>query len=133
LVVVFVVALVLSPVVRGRDSFPLSTYPMYAETRGRTVTVSTAVRRDGRGTVHRLSLGAIAGTDDPLLAESAIANAIAHGQADELCAEIAGRLSPDVRGDAVEIVEERHDAVAAAAGEESVLHRRLVARCSVRG
>jgi hypothetical protein len=133
LVVVFVVALVLSPAVRDHDSFPLSTYPMYAETRGRTVTVSTAVRRDGLGRVHRLSLGAIAGTDDPLLAESAVANAIANGRADEMCAEIAARLAPGRHGDAIEVVEERHDAVAAAAGEGSMLHRRVVTRCSVQG
>jgi hypothetical protein len=105
---------------------------MYAETRGRIVTVSTAVRRDGGGQVHRLSLEAIARTDDPLLAESAVVNAVAGGHADEMCADIAARIAPGAVGDAIEVVEERHDAVAAAAGERSLLRRRLLARCPVR-
>ena len=68
------------PVVRGHDSFPLSTYPMYAETRGEAVSISTAVGLDGTGGRRRLSLQAIAETDDPLIAESAVDDAVRRGR-----------------------------------------------------
>jgi hypothetical protein len=125
-VVVVAVAL---PAVRNRDSFPLSTYPVYATARGSTVTLATAVAVDADGTVQRLSLRTIARTDDPLIAESFVDEAIDSGRADALCRDIAGR-APD-GSTAIEVVEERHDVIAHAEGDDSLLERTVHARCSV--
>jgi hypothetical protein len=127
--VVACIAAVFAPVVRDRDSFPLSTYPMYADRGTRIGMLATAVGVDAGGAEHRLSLATIASTDDPLIAESFVSGAIGAGRANELCAQIAGRLSrPLVR---VEVVEERHDFVARAKHEASLLERRVRARCEV--
>lgn len=127
LVVVCVIAAVALPAVRDRDSFPLSTYPVYASARGRVATINTAVGYDAAGTMHRLSLSAIADTDDPLIAESAVARAVATGRADELCKEIARRTSSAVTQ--IEVVEERHDIVAWTIGDESLRGRTVHAEC----
>ena len=116
--------------VRGHDSFPLSTYPMYAETRGDAVSISTAVGVDASGARRRLSLRAIADTDDPLIAESAVDDAVRRGEADALCAEIAARVADGI--ERVEVVAERHDVVARAAGRPSLLARSVRATCGVR-
>jgi len=118
------------PVVRGHDSFPLSTYPMYAETRDDVVSISTAVGVDASGARRRLSLRAIADTDDPLIAESAVDDAVRRGEAGALCAEIAARVPDDL--ERVEVVAERHDVVARAAGRPSLLDRSVRASCGVR-
>ena len=68
---------------------------------------------------RRLSMDVIARTDDPLIAASRVADAVAAGRADELCAEIAGRAPSDVV--AVIVVRERHDVVDGARGEDSLL------------
>jgi hypothetical protein len=115
------------PAVRGRDNFPLSTYPMYAETRGDDVSIATAVGVDGRGRERRLSLRTIAETDDPLIAEAAVDNAIQRGEADQLCAEIATRVAGDI--ERVDVVDERHDVVARAEGDPSLLSRSVEATC----
>ena len=128
-VVVTVVAVVVLPAVRDRDSFPLSTYPMYAERRGPVDTFPTAVGIDAAGQPQRLSMATIARTDDPLIATSVVRAAIRAGRAGALCAEIAAR-APD-RLAAVEVVEERHDLVAGATGRHSLLDRAVRARCRV--
>ena len=64
------VVLVVSPAMRNRDSFPLSTYPIYAHSRGRLVTFDTVEGVVAGGEIERLSLEAIAQTDDPLIAAS---------------------------------------------------------------
>jgi len=129
-VVVAVLLAVLWPAVRGRDSFPLSTYPMYAETRGEVVSISTAVGVDAAGARRRLSLQAIAATDDPLIAESTVDGAIRGGRADALCATIASRVGSGVTR--VEVVDERHDVVARAAGRPSLVSRSVRASCEAR-
>jgi hypothetical protein len=131
LVVVACVGAVVAPVIRNRDSFPLSTYPMYAD-RGTPIdTLATAVGIDTGGAEHRLSLATIAATDDPLIAESFVSATIAAGRADALCTQIAARVrSPLVR---VEVVEERHDLVARAKHQDSLLDRHVHASCAVQG
>lgn len=129
-----VVAALLAPVVVDRDSFPLSTYPMYARARGDVVTLATARAIDERDDVHALTPGLIAQTDDPLLAAGELRHAIDRDRADERCAEIATRVArathvPDAA--AVEIVIERHDVLARAAGEPSLVERTVHARCAV--
>ena len=122
-------AAVVAPALRNRDSFPLSTYPVYASARSSAVTLSTAVGIDTGGRPVRLSLDVIAQSDDPLIAESLVDDAIAEGRAGELCRAIAERAPDDVT--AIEVVEERHDIVARTVGRASLLQRTVHARCDV--
>jgi hypothetical protein len=122
-------AAVVSPAVLDRDSFPLSTYPMYADRGTRLGTLATAVGVDAAGAAHRLSLATIAATDDPLIAESLLYEAIRAGRAEAFCAQIAGRAGGWLVR--IEVVEERHDLVARAKHEDSLLERHLDASCEV--
>ncbi len=126
----FVVVLV-SPALRDRDSFPLSTQPMYAHDRGRVAELATVVGRDRDGRLVRLSLGAIADTDDPLIAQSTARDAIRRGDADELCRTVAGRVRDRDGLVRVEVVRERVDVVAMADGSQPVGRLTVVASCPV--
>lgn len=122
------VALVL-PFVRDHDSFPLSTYPMYAGARSGVETLPAVFGTDEQGQVERLSTGTIARSDDPLITTSLLRRAIRDGRATALCGEIARRAPAGTVS--VEIVEERLDLVASAAGDDEVLNRTVHARCPV--
>jgi hypothetical protein len=76
-----------------------------------------------------LSIDVIARTDDPLIAASRLADAIAAGRADDVCAQIAARAPSEVVS--VVVVRERHDVVDGARGEDSLLHREQLAQCTV--
>lgn len=123
------IVVLISPALRDHDSFPLSTYPIYATARPREATFVTAHGQRADGSVHRLSIDEIARTDDPLIASSRVADAVAAGRAAELCAEIAARAPSDLV--AVVVVRERHDVVDGARREESLLHSEQLARCTV--
>ena len=92
------------------DDFPISTYPMFTAERGRVVDLDTAVLVDEGGR-HRLSPEEVGGTDEIVAAAVAVSRAVAGGPTALaiLCADIADRV--DERG-SIEIVTERHDAVA---------------------
>jgi hypothetical protein len=124
------VALVL-PFVRHHDSFPLSTYPMYAGARSGVETLPAVLGTDRDGRVERLSTTTIARSDDPLITTSLLRQAIRSGRAEALCGEIAGRAPSGVV--TIEVVEERLDLVASAAGDDEVLDRTVHARCPVAG
>jgi hypothetical protein len=126
-VTLLVLLAVVSPVLRDRDSFPLSTYPMYAGTQPDTVAFSTVVGVDTGGARAHLSLQDIARTDDPLIGQARVEQAIDDGRAAALCAEVAGRASDDVAR--IEVVTERHDVDALAADRESLVDRTLHASC----
>jgi hypothetical protein len=130
LVFLCVLAAVLSPLLTNHDSFPLSTYPMYAGSAPRLDHFLTVVGVDDAGTIHTLSLSTIARTDDPLIAESLIHQAVRGGWADALCTEVAGRVGPEAAS--VEVVDELHDVVAKARGKSSLRDRAVVATCQVR-
>ena len=123
------IVVLISPALRDHDSFPLSTYPIYATARAREATFVTAHGQRADGSPHRLSIDVIARTDDPLIAASRVGDAVASGRADELCAEIAARAPHDVV--TVVVVRERHDLVEGARGEDSVLQSEQLARCAV--
>ncbi|MEX0847075.1 MAG: hypothetical protein WD023_04780 [Ilumatobacteraceae bacterium] len=123
------VAVLISPALRDRDSVPLSTYPVYSSVRPDVATFVTVHGERADGSIHRLSMDVIAQTDDPLIANSRLAGAVAAGRAEGVCAEIAERAPNDVI--AVVVVRERHDVVAAARGEDSLLRRDELARCAV--
>jgi hypothetical protein len=107
----------------------LSTYPVYATARPRQATFVTAYGVTSDGLEHRLSMDVIARTDDPLIAASRTADAVAAGESDELCADIARRAPADYV--AVIVVREEHDVVDAARGDDSILGRDDLANCRV--
>ncbi len=122
-----VVLVVVSPAVRDRDSFPLSTYPMYAGSRSDTAAFSTVVGVDADGARVPLSLPVIARTDDALVGQADVVARIDGAEAAALCAEVAARVPEDVAQ--VEVVTEHHDLVSLVTGEESLLDRNLHATC----
>ena len=128
-VVVVAVLVVVAPALRNRDSFPLSTYPVYASVRPRTQVIDTAVGEGSDGAERRLTMSMIASTDDPLIAEQRVSSAIDSGRADELCVRIASKVGDDVT--VVLVVREVHDVVKAASGEASLQSRSVRARCEV--
>lgn len=81
-----------SPALRNVDSFPLSTQPMYANDRAATARLATVIGRDESGALRRLSMRVAAATDDPLIAQSAVARSIRKGRAIELCRTVADRI-----------------------------------------
>lgn len=88
------------------DSYPLSTYPMFAPNRGAVLNIDTVVRVDSDGVVHRLDPFAISGTDEIVTASVVAVKAIRRGQADLLCQEVAERI-----GDPSSTVEVRTELV----------------------
>lgn len=130
-----VVALVL-PALVDRDSFPLSTYPMYSQSRGDVVTLATANGISSSGERTRLSLDLIGDSDDPLIVAALVRDAIRLGpdSSGRLCAEIAGRVAASGRDGSiarVEVVTESHDVVANTIGDASLAAREVHATCEV--
>ena len=85
------VALVFSPVLRPsqRDSYPLSTYPMFSYDRGRESSLPTAVGVTADGAMLRLSPELISGGYEPVRAFATVEASIANGDTEVLCEEIA--------------------------------------------
>jgi hypothetical protein len=117
---VAVLAAMLGPPLRSppRDSYPLSTYPMFSSDRGRISSVATVVALDRGGAVHRLDPHLVSGADEVMLAVQTAANAVRRGPEASLalCQDVADRVSGagGGLGDVTEVVVrvERHDAVA---------------------
>lgn len=130
LATVAVVVAVASPAVRQRDSYPLSTYPVYASARPGVDEIHTAVGVTDDGRRVRLSLPMIGDSDDPLIVEDRVADAVAARRTDRLCLAIAGRA----RGaglTAIEVATEQVDLVATAADGAPPLARTVHATCPV--
>jgi hypothetical protein len=87
-------AVVLSPLLREpqNDTYPLSTFPMFASDRGEEHHLDTAVMIADDGSVQRLSPELIAGTDEPVLAAVTLTRGIRRGDASIMCEEIAARI-----------------------------------------
>jgi len=120
------------PPVLDRDSFPMSTFPMFAADIDRTQSIDTAVAVAADGAVTRLTPAEIGGTTVVNQAASVVTTAIVGGRADDLCAAIAGRLAGDRSGlAAVEVVTERYDAVHWFDGDRTPIDRLVHARCPV--
>lgn len=120
-----VVVLGFVPLALDRDSYPLSTYPMFSSRRSTKEAVDTAVLVAGNS-VRRLTPDQIAGTDEVIIAAQTVSKAIRRGDADALCLEIARRV--DTTG-VIEVVTERFDAVAWYEGEREPLDRVVHATC----
>ncbi len=127
LVTGLLVLAMLWPMVRNVDGLPLSTYPMYSGARSETLTLLTASGITTTGERSPLSMLQVAQTRDPLIAQSFLNNAVASGSTDAVCLEIAGRAGTSF--DLVEISRERHDIVAYARGDTSLVDRERLASC----
>ena len=107
------VVAVLAPMFRSPapDSFPLSTYPMFAHDRGDHTWLDTVIGRDANGEPIRLSPGLISGSDEPVLASATVTRAIAADAASTLCTHVAERVREGGADDVVtvQVVSERHD------------------------
>jgi len=119
------------PLGLDRDSFPLSTFPMFAADIERTQSVDTAVAIRADGTVVRLTPAEIGGTTVVNQAASVVTTAIVGGRAGELCTTIAGRVAGDAGLVAVEVLTERYDAVRWFDGDRTPVQRAVHARCAV--
>jgi hypothetical protein len=106
---VLAVAAVVAPMFRSPapDSFPLSTYPMFARDRGDDTWVDTVIGRTAEGEVVRLSPMAISGSDEPVLASATVSRALNAGLSESLCRRVAAEVGPPVVR--LEVVSERHD------------------------
>jgi hypothetical protein len=89
------------------DSYPLSTYPMFARDGGDTARLPTVVGVDSAGDHHRLSPTLIAGSDEPVLAAETVLRAIRLGRTEALCEEAARRVGDQYP--AVAVITETHD------------------------
>jgi hypothetical protein len=131
-----VVAVIAVPVLHPDqpDGFPISSYPMFAASRGRDVTVATAVGIDRAGDAHRLDPVAIGGTGEVMQAAETVGLAVRAGEPElsRLCAEIADRLAGDGQLVAVELRSESHDAVAWFDGDRDPAASVTHTRCEVR-
>lgn len=134
-VTVGVLVALLAPVAFDRDSFPLSTYPMYSRARGSESTIVTAQGVLDDGSRRELTPTLIGDSDDPLLVVGELRAALSAGRAAARCGEIAervaGRSSMD-GVDRVEVVSERHDTVERARGDDGLVERTVHASCEVR-
>ena len=88
-----------------RDSFPLSTYPMYAGNREPVMSFISARGLTPSGDQVRLSIGEQGATDDPLIAESRFRRAHATGTLEPLCGDISARVQTERGSDQVATVE----------------------------
>jgi hypothetical protein len=116
LYVVALVVAVASPVLRDPDDdgYPLSTYPMFAHDRGRTVTLAYAIGMTSAGE-RRVLEPELVGTHEVLQAVMVIDGAVASHEVEPLCQRIAVAVAADPDHadiDSVRIVLGTHDAVA---------------------
>jgi len=121
----------------SNDGFPLSTYPMFAQRRGRVheVVSARAVAADGSAVLVPAALIANAETMQAIRTLSRAIRAGEH-ESQQLCERIAGRLASDEqrrRSVRVELVTERVDAIEYLAGRAQSELVRVHARCPVSG
>lgn len=139
LIVVFAVALLAAvawPAVRGpeHDSFPFSSYPMFARPRPPVVQLVTAVAIGRDGAERRLGPSTIGGTPEPVHASVVLGRAVATGRGDVFCAEVAARLAAGDDGReavAVELVRLTIDLIGWYADKREPDARDVLARCPV--
>ena len=116
------------PLMADRDSFPLSTFPMFAADIDRTQAIDTAVGVAGDGAVVRLTPMQIAGTSVVNQAAAVVSAAIVQGRTADLCRTIAARVDDSTE---IEVVTERYDAPSWFDGQRDPVERVVHARCPV--
>ncbi len=126
---VVIPAVLMVPALSGHDSFPISSYPMYAFRRANTDRFQAVLGEDSAGVIRPLPMGLVADTNDTLIAESLIAQAIRNGSAMRLCERVAAHVGAEI--DRVLVVEEIHDVVDRLRGFASLQQRIVHATCAV--
>ena len=121
-------AVALSPLARDprSDTYPLSTYPMFAADRGAAHRIPTVVEVLDDGSTARLSPELIAGTDEPVLTAVTVGRAVRDGQAEDLCGEVAARLGPGRRA---RVQTEHHDVIETVAADAPPWRIEIHAEC----
>ena len=128
-------AAVLSPLVTGAaDSFPISTYPMFARPRGQP-TLYAAIARTSDGSERRLTPSLI-GSAEVLQAKVLITRSVEQGPAatQALCQGIAGRIAASPSAAelrSVEIVRRRYDPIAYFVSGPEPLEQERLQSCPV--
>jgi hypothetical protein len=113
-----------------RDSYPLSTFPMFASDRGPVSGLTNVAGIGAGGEVHRLSAAEVTGTDEVMLAVATVVRAVNEGRAEQLCASVAAGLDrPEVV--AVEVRTERVNSVRWLQGDREPESVTVHARCEV--
>lgn len=133
MVLAVVLGVVLSPLVSGKDSYPHSTYPMFASTPGREATLQVAFGLTADDSLVRLEPRTISGSVEVVHAYATLLRANRTGDQHRLCEEIAARVAtrgPE-RVETVVVAAERHDMVTSVAEGPEPLHRTEHARCPV--
>lgn len=129
---VAVVVLVGSPLLGffAGDSFPVSTYPMFARARGTEVSLPhvVVVRADGS---ERPATPSEVANDEVIQAVSTLRQAIRAGEdaTGALCARVASRVGDGAAE--VRVVTSRYDAVAYYTGERAPLGQTVHVTCPV--
>ena len=128
LAAVIAAAVVLSPLLREprNDTYPLSTFPMFATDRGEEHYLDTAVMIVDDGSVRRLSPELIAGTDEPVLAAVTLTRGIRRSDAAVMCEEIAARIGGSA---VVEVRTEHHNVIDFIADDAPPIGITTHARC----
>jgi len=121
--------IVLSPLARDpkSDTYPLSTYPMFASNRGELHRIPTVVEVRVDGTTARLSPELIAGTDELVLTAVTVTHAVNAGEAEALCAEVAERLG---EGRVARVQTEQHNVIGLIADDAPPLAIDVHAECT---
>jgi len=109
-----------------RDSFPLSTYPMFSVARPQQATVNSAVGFDTAGDELTLRPIDIGGTREVIQAAATVSRAISRGEAEDLCREVLTNVPTAA---VIEIVTETYDVIAYFDESEEPLQRIVHARC----
>jgi hypothetical protein len=129
LAMIFVPVVLMTPALNGKDSFPISDYPMYAFRRASTDRFQAVLGETSTGAIRPLPMSLVADTNDTLIAESLIAQAIRDGSAMRLCERVASRVGADIQR--VLVVEEIHDVVNRLRGRTSLEERNVHAACAL--
>ena len=131
LVTIGLAALLLVPAISGGEGVPLSSYPMYAAPRAQALEFVVPVGLTNAGETVALSTRTIAGTSDPLIAESLMWREIRAGRASQLCDSIAERIDDGPIVD-IEVRREAHQVTERALGRPSLITSEVVATCPTR-
>jgi len=130
-----VLGVVAAPALRAPtyDSFPASSYPMFARDRPREATIShvVAISDDGR---HRPIPPPLIANDEVLQAAATIHAALRRDQAMKLCRDVAERVAahPDwVEFTWLEVTRDRYDVITYFEGETKPKSRDTRARCRI--
>ena len=120
-----------SPLIHGRDSFPLSTFPMFSKARPPIVDIDHVIGIGADGSEEVVPPSLVM-RGEVLQTKVAITQAIANRRAKLLCREVASRLAGLDRAVVrVEVRSDRYRVSGYFAGDRRPLETRVHARCRV--